>query len=135
MKPLKGNTGKELLNSLKTGIPIVKLASIDPVLWEYLLYTLLSIVNDLGLPMLMPVGFRTRELSAKDWDEHGLKAARSVLSKFNLVPAIVELLKAGQDAAAGEPESSKGKLAWESDLKSVPVDGFQVSVKPLDEKM
>ena len=123
-KPLKGNTAKELLRSLKTSIPIVKLTSVDPVLREYLLYTLLSIVHELGVPVLMPAGLRTKELSAKDWEDQGLKAARAVPTKFNLAPAIAELLRAAQDAAAGEPESNQGKPAWDSDLKSVPVGGI-----------
>ena len=55
--------------------------------------------------------------------------------KFNLAPAIAELLKAAQDAAAGEPESSEGEPAWESDLKSVPVGGLQEPVEQLDEKL
>ena len=121
-----------MLRSLKTSIPIIKLTSVDPVLREYLLYTLLSIVHELGVPMLMPAGLRTRELSAKDWEDQGLKAARAVPAKFNLAPAIAELLKAAQNAATGEPASSKGKPAWESDLQNVPVGGLQVPVEPID---
>ena len=61
--------------------------------------------------MLMPAGLRTMELSAKDWEDQGLKAVRAVPAKFNLAPAIAELLKVAQDAATGEPASSEGKPA------------------------
>ena len=46
-KKLKGNTAKDILRNLKTSIPIVKIASMDPTIWEYLLYTLLSIYHEL----------------------------------------------------------------------------------------
>ena len=59
VKALRGNTAKDLLRSLKTSIPVVKLASADPVLRVYLLYTLLSIVNKRGESILMPQGLRS----------------------------------------------------------------------------
>ena len=46
-KKLKGNTAKDILRNLKTSIPIVKIASMDPTIREYLLYTLLSIYHEL----------------------------------------------------------------------------------------
>ena len=62
-------SAKYLLRSLKTSIPVVKLANADPVLREYPLYTLLSIVNEMGKSILTPQGLQTRELTAEEWHQ------------------------------------------------------------------
>ena len=72
LKKLRGNTAKELLRSLKTSIPIVKLASADAALREYMLYTLLSIANELNSTLWLPAGLRHRELSAAEWKDRGV---------------------------------------------------------------
>ena len=63
VKALRGNTAK----FFEDEYPVVKLASPDPVLCEYLLYTLLSIVIEMGESILTPQGLQTQELNAVEW--------------------------------------------------------------------
>ena len=70
------------------------LASADAALREYLLYTLLNIMHELGLPILLPSGLRHRELTEEEWKTKGATAETAKLARFNLSQRIAELLRA-----------------------------------------
>ena len=135
MKALRGSTAKDLIRSFKTSIPVVKLASADPVLREYLLYTLLSIVNEIGKSILMPQDLRTRELNAKEWHQQGIKAGKAAPAKFNLAQGIVSLLRAAQGGASSTGGAVGGSAEWGTTLTNVPVGGMAIPVQPLYESM
>ena len=135
VKALRGNTAKDLLRSLKTSIPVVKLASADPVLREYLLYTLLSIVNEMGESILTPQGLRTRELTAEEWHQQGIKSGKAAPAKFNLAPGIVSLLRAAQGGTSSTGGTAGGSTDWGTTLTNVPVGGLAIPVQPIDESM
>ena len=42
-KRLRGNSAKEVIRAFKTSVPVLKIMSMDPVVREYLMYTLLTI--------------------------------------------------------------------------------------------
>ena len=91
-------------------MPVVKLASLDPSLREYLLYTLLSICATLGTTVKLPAALRSTKLSPADWEAHGSALGKAETTRFDLSPLLAATYQAiaenSATAARAQEESS-----------------------------